>query len=87
MARGHWHVTDDITGDYQSLVDPFTNISADLNGQPSRNYSLTATLNANDHTPFSSSDYPDSIALVEFTVADTEDCIGGAGGGSMDTGY
>lgn len=80
-GEGHWHLTDDITNDYYALLEPYGSIEADLNGEESRNYALTATLNENDHTPFSSAEFPDSIDRIEFTVSDSSDCVGGAGGG------
>lgn len=80
-GEGHWHLTDDITDDYYALLEPYGSIEADLNGEESRNYALTATLNENDHTPFSPTEYPDSIDRIEFTVSDSEDCVGGSGGG------
>ncbi len=83
-GQGHWHLVDDITGDYYALPVPYGSISADLNGNETRNYQLTATLNDNDHTPLNPAEFPDSIAQVEFTVSNADDCLGGAGG--MDSG-
>jgi len=76
QGRGHWHLDDDITGDYYPLEDAFTEVSADLDGQASRSYRMTASLVNVDHSPLSQADFPQSVATVEFEVADTPDCLG-----------
>jgi len=73
---GHWHLDDDITGDYYPLVDAFAEVTAELDGQASRSYRMTASLVNVDHSPLSQTDAPQSIATVEFEVADTPDCLG-----------
>ena len=75
-STGHWHLDDDITGDYYPLVAPFTEVTAQLDGQTVRSYRMTASLVNVDHSPLSQNDAPQSIATVEFDVADTPDCIG-----------
>ena len=75
-STGHWHLDDDITGDYYPLVEPFTEATAQLDGQTTRQYRMTASLVNVDHSPLSQTDAPQSIATVEFEVADTPDCLG-----------
>jgi len=78
-GKGHWHLDDDITGDYHALVDPFADVSADLGGAESRSYRMTASLVNVDHSPLSQADFPSSVTTVEFEVADTPDCLGSGG--------
>ena len=78
-GRGHWHLDDDITGDYLVVEEPFVDATADLDGESSRNYRLTAALVNINHTPLSLEAFPLSIDTVEFQVADSPDCIGDGG--------
>lgn len=78
-GRGHWHLDDDITGDYIVAVDPFLEVSADLDGGTERAYRITASLVNLDHTPLDQGRFPDSVATAEFTVSDSDDCVGGGG--------
>jgi len=78
-GRGHWHLDDDITGDYFAVTDAFLDVTADLDGQASRNYRLTASLVNLNHTPVSLEAFPDSVHTVEFEVADSPDCLGDGG--------
>ncbi len=79
-GKGHWHLDDDITGDYYVLTDAYTELTADLDGTDSRSYRLTASLVNVDHTPLAQASFPASVATVEFEVADTSDCLGNGGG-------
>jgi hypothetical protein len=81
-GSGHWHLDDDITGDYLVVEDPFVDVTADLDGQTARNYRLTATLVNINHAPLSQESFPQSVTTVEFEVSDTPDCIGGGGAAS-----
>lgn len=81
-GQGHWHLDDDITGDYYVVEDPFLSTTADLGGNESRNYRLTASLVNVNHSPLSLATFPASVDTVEFEVADVPDCLGGEGTGS-----
>lgn len=78
-GRGHWHLDDDITGDYIATDVPYADHSADLDGDSSRSYRLTASLVNVNHTPLDLTDAPSSVDTVEFEVADDPDCLGGGG--------
>lgn len=81
-GHGHWHLDDDITGDYFPLEDSFLDFSAELDGAASRAYRLTASLVNIDHSPLDQGRFPLSVATVEFDVADEEGCLGGGGAGA-----
>jgi hypothetical protein len=76
VGRGHWHLDDDITGDYAAVEDPFVDFGADLDGETSRNYRLTASLVNINHTPLSLEANPASVDTVEFQVTASPDCTG-----------
>ena len=74
---GHWHLDDDITGDYVAAEAVFVDFAADLDGETTRNYRLTASLVNIDHTPLSLESKPDSVDTVEFQVTSDPNCLGG----------
>lgn len=76
---GHWHLDDDITSEYYPLEEPFIDLSADLDGERSRAYRLTASLVNINHSPLDQGEFPASVATVEFTVSDVPGCLGGGG--------
>lgn len=75
---GHWHLDDDITGDYFAMIDPYLRVQADLGGETSRAYRLTATLVRSDHAALPLAEFPEAEATVEFEVSDDPGCLGGA---------
>ncbi|HCH63247.1 MAG: hypothetical protein CL927_08745 [Deltaproteobacteria bacterium] len=83
-GRGHWHLDDNITGDYIAAEWSFVDFGADLDGEVTRNYRLTASLVNIDHTPLSLESNPTSVDTVEFQVTSSADCLGG-GAASEDT--
>jgi hypothetical protein len=75
---GHWHLDDDITGDYYRMVDPYLRVEADLGGQTTRAYRMTATLVTNEHSALSTAEFPSAEATVEFEVSSEDGCLAGA---------
>ena len=73
-GQGHLHFIDGITGDYITSLTPWAEWEADLNDQESRSYKMDVELVYNNHSPLTEAN---SLATVEFTVRDSEDCIGG----------
>lgn len=75
---GHWHLDDEITGDYYPLVDPYVRAEADLGGETTRLYQLTASLVNVDHSALSAEAFPNAVETIEFEVSSSADCLGEA---------
>jgi hypothetical protein len=77
-GQGHWHLDDEITGDYYPLVEPYSRVEADLAGDTTRAYRMTATLVNVDHSALSGDQAGTETATVEFDVSSEDGCLGEA---------